>query len=262
MQPAEERRFTFVRPYVDAQRELALDGELPNVVSILARVAKFIPVGAGTRLLEIGVGGGRFIVLCAQRGLDCHGVEHNPMLYRQAVARAGAARVSVQLALVNVEEVAWAPSSFDVVVANSVLEHVEHYGGVLANIHTALRPGRVLFFNSTNKFALRSGEFPELRLYGWLPFSVRSRIRLRRQGGGVVESSSIDYNQFTHSGLRKMLHSIGFSQVYGLYELLEPDDLVRSGRPRRWALKLIRRLPVLRLAVETFANGTYFYCVK
>lgn len=78
----------------------------------------------------------------------------------------------------------------------------------------------------------------------------------------MVESSSVDYNQFTHPGLRKMLHSIGFSQVHGLYELLEPDDLVGGGRPRRWALVIVRRLPVARLAVETFSNGTHFYCVK
>lgn len=262
VQLTEERRFSFVRPYADAQRDLPLESELPNVASILSRVAYFIPVGVGTRLLEVGVGGGRFIVLCAQRGLDCHGVEHNPMLYRQAAACARAADVSVGLTLGNAEEIAWLPNSFDVVIANSVLEHVEHYGRLLANIQAALRPGGVLFFNSTNKFALRSGEFPELRLYGWLPFRVRRRVRLRRHGRGVVDSSSIDYNQFTHPGLRRALHASGVSQVHGHYELLRPGDLVRGGRLQRLALEMIQRLPVLRAAVETFAAGAQFYCVK
>jgi hypothetical protein len=143
-----------------------------------------------------------------------------------------------------------------------VLEHVRDHRAAIDRVYSALRPGGLFYFNSTNKFALRSGEFPSIRLYGWLPYRLRERIRVRAQGPEIVTSAGIDFHQFTHPGLRRVLRRAGFSEVLNIYQLLEPHDLNRPTRERLIAMRLYKALAPVRHTIETFAPGTAFYCVK
>lgn len=264
MSPASEdsQRFAVTREYIRQRGEIPVDAFAPEFDTQLRRLRKLVAVGAGTRLLEIGPGTGWLLVHAAERGLACTGLELNPELAAFARSRAEQHGADVEILVGDIQHDAPAPASFDIVVANSVLEHVRDIRAALSHIHGALRPGGLLYFNSTNKFAPRSGEYPPLRFYGWLPYAARRRLRVARQGAGVVDSASIDFHQFTHPGLRRMLRDAGFSRSLSIYELLDVDDLNDRSARRALALRACRAAPPLRHLVETFAGGTSFYCVK
>lgn len=132
----------------------------------LRRFAKLVEIGPGTRLLEVGPGTGWMLVQAAQRGVICTGLALNPELAAFARRRAVEHGVGMEIIVGDVQDHELAPADFDVIVANSVLEHVRDDRATLERIHRALRPGGLFYFNSTNKFALRSGEYPPMRLYG------------------------------------------------------------------------------------------------
>jgi SAM-dependent methyltransferase len=162
----------------------------------------------------------------------------------------------------GIEDAELEPGVYDVAIANSLLEHVPDYRAALTNIYRALRPGGLLYFNSTNRFALRSGEHKPLRLYGWLPYRVRERIRTKHEGPLLVASRGMDFHQFTYPGLRRTLRDIGFTRVVDIYDLLDVDDLNRPTTARRTAMRAYKRLRPLKHLITTFSDGTYFYCVK
>ena len=251
-----------MRGYVEQQRSIPLESRDHEVETALRRFAKLVPVGPGTSLLEIGSGGGWMLALAARRGLRCTGIEHNPELAELAREHARALGVSVDVRVGSAERYPLEPESFDVVVANSVLEHVPDYRALLDTAYRALRPGGLFYFDSTNKFALRSGEYPPLRFYGWLPYRVRERIRVKNQGPEVVPSCGMDFNQFTHPGLRRTLRDVGFSKVVDLYDLLEVEDLNRPTPARKAVMRAYKRIRPLKVLLTTFSSGTYFYCVK
>lgn len=227
--------------------------------AIVAIVELFRPIGPKTAMYEVGAGLGWFEVICARRGLQCSAIEPNPVVREAALKLAELHGVTVEIGSSSVETVDLGRERYDVVIATSVFEHVQRYGLGLAKIYDALRPGGVLYFFSTNKFSPRSGEFLEFPLYGWLPYSIRRRIRVSRQGPDIVRSCGIDFNQFTYWGLSRHLKSLGFSQVFDRFEYL---PIERLGPRKAIVMRAIRASPVLRLLARTFDTGTSFICVK
>src|SRR5690606_34496918 len=113
--------------------------------------------------------------------------------------------------------------TYDVVVAASTFEHVRDWRAGLETIAAALKPGGVLYFASTNKFRLRSGEY-WIPLYGWFPDRVRYWLRRVFQGDDIM-NWGIDFNQFRYPQLRRVFTEVGFSKVFDRAAVLDPDTL-------------------------------------
>ena len=234
----------------------------PQFEDYLGRLGPFVEFRPGLRVLEVGSGSGWFLVLCRQRGFNCDGVEHNPRMVEGARELARCHGLELTIYEDSIETVKLPSEEYDLVVAMSVLEHVENYQRALSVIQRTLRPGGVFWGASTNKFSLRSGEYPRVPLYGWLPYSLRRAIRVHDQGPEIVSSSGIDFNQFTYFGIRRALRRAGFTQVYDRFELLRPEKIVRRHLGRVVAAHLLHRVPALRTLPRVFDRGTSWVAVK
>src|SRR5579863_2584287 len=157
-----------IRDYIEKHRNVTLQDEEPTFKNYIARISKFKPVDASTKMLEIGVGTGWFPILCKSKGLSCKGLDISPHLIEYAMALGAQFGIEPDLELANIEDYDLGKERYDVIIASSVFEHVEHWETGLKKVFDALRPGGVFFFESTNKFSLRSAEY-DFPLYGWLP---------------------------------------------------------------------------------------------
>jgi len=203
---------------------------------LLRRIGRFTPISSETRMLEVGVGTGWFEVACAMRGLTCVGLERLPEF--AAFARELGRKHGFELEIEegSVDATPLGDQVYDVVIATSVFEHVRDWEGGLENIYQALKRGGVFYFYSTNRFSLRSGEYPGLPLYGWLPDKLRYLARRFRE--------------------------IGFSEVLDRTELVRgPEDLIVP-TARKVAVSKAAQLPLVRTLARTFASGNTFVCVK
>ena len=103
------------------------------------RARKLGRPAAGARLLDVGCGGGHFLLACRRRGWEVVGTEqeHSPIM-----RRAGA----LGLRVVTLEDLGAEPdASYDVITLWHVLEHLADPRATLREIHRLLRPGgRVL----------------------------------------------------------------------------------------------------------------------
>lgn len=95
----------------------------------------------GTRLLEIGIGNGDFLVAAKNRGYDVTGIE-----YSETNAKNAGLRLDQSVRIIR-GEVFDLPSSerFDVIVFNDVLEHVRDPLKFLGRIHEALNEDGLIF---------------------------------------------------------------------------------------------------------------------
>lgn len=255
-------RFRLSHDYLATRPETPFAQYESNVDNILGKIRCFHPVTPETQILDVGAGLGWFEIVCAKRGLSCSGLEHNPVTREAALRLARDHGVDVEIREADIETVDLGTERYDVVVAASLFEHVERYPIGLAKIYEALRPGGVFYFYSTNKFSFRTGEFPGFPLYGWFPYRVRRRIRVSRQGPEIVESSGIDFNQFTYWGLRRQFLRLGFSRVLDRLEYVDPHDGAARPISRALALRTLKVLPPVRTVYRAFASGNAFICVK
>ncbi len=115
------------------------------------------------RVLDVGCGVGRETVELARRGADVVGIDLSPTLVAKARTRAADAGVAgrVELKVSAAEELTCGPDSFDVVIANGVLHHLDipTFKRTLVGL---MKPGGVA------QFADPLAHNPLLRLYRWL----------------------------------------------------------------------------------------------
>ena len=103
------------------------------------------------RVLDCGCGGGAYVRALVALGADAFGVEFDD---RKLAGKAGLGEaLAARLSLGDLEALAFPDASFDVALANEVLEHVPDDRGALAEVRRVLRPGgRLLVLSPTRLY--------------------------------------------------------------------------------------------------------------
>jgi ubiquinone/menaquinone biosynthesis C-methylase UbiE len=131
-------------------------------------------------VLEIGCGTGGLLVAAARLGLPVVGVDIASRWLVVARRRLSDQGLSVPLVAAEAERLPWPDATFHVVVADSVLEHLDDPFSALREWRRVLRPGGLFLTWSPNRFSLATDPHVGLWGVGWLPRRlVPSYLRLR-----------------------------------------------------------------------------------
>ena len=251
---------TIVTQYLDERKETYFDESESDFKTVTKVVRRYTTLGPDTRLLEIGTGTGWFQVRCRQEGVPCRGLEPDPQLAASTVELGRRHGLTLQVQVGSIEATDIGVGLYDVIIANSVFEHVEDWQLGLAKVAAALKPGGVFFFQSTNKFSFRGGEY-WIPLYGWMPDRMRYAVRRALQGEAIMEWG-IDWNQFTYPLLRRTFKKLGYSKVLDRADVIDPDNLNNPTWAKQSVLRLLQRSRVLKHTVLWFYDDTMFVCIK
>lgn len=246
--------------YIEANKDIKLDDYKNTFDVMFERIRKFRDINRDSKILEIGVGIGYFPLLCKKEGITCKGLEISPQLIEFARQLGQKYGIEPDIELGNIEETDIGTSEYDVIVAETVFEHVEHWQKGLKRVFNALKTGGVLVFVSTNKFSLKSTEY-NFPFYGWLPDKWRYWFRRRLQGDDIMKLG-IDFNQFTYSGLRRFFKETGFSNVLDRVEFVDPEVLANPSRIKKILINSLKRARFLKPVVLFFSPVTSFICIK
>jgi 2-polyprenyl-6-hydroxyphenyl methylase/3-demethylubiquinone-9 3-methyltransferase len=226
----------------------------------MSSIQKYKKINTQTKILEIGTGIGWFTILCNKNGIDCKGLEISADLVQYGKELGRKNGIDADISLGNIEDADIGKSVYDVIMARSVFEHVEHWRPALLKVYQALRPGGLLFFSSTNKFSFTSGEY-NYPFYGWLPDSLRYRLRIKRQGEDIMKWG-IDFNQFNPIQLRRYFKSIGIKQVFDRIDAVDPDKIDYPKLWKRIFIQTLKTVSPLKHFALFFAPDTRFICIK
>ncbi len=119
--------------------------------------------------LEIGCGTGGFLVAAARSGRAVVGVDVAARWLVVARRRLADHGLDVPLIAAEAESLPWPDATFDTIVADSVLEHLDNPAAALAECRRVVKPGGTLLIWSPNRFMTTVD--PHLGLWGvgWLP---------------------------------------------------------------------------------------------
>jgi ubiquinone/menaquinone biosynthesis C-methylase UbiE len=248
-----------VNRYLENRKHMRLEDKEAHFASYMRAVEQYKTITPETKILEVGTGSGWFPLLCKLRGLNCRGLEISPKLIEYAKSVGQDYGIEPDIQLGNLETIDLGESVYDVVIASSVFEHVEHWRIGLAKIHRCLKPGGVMFWESTNKFSFTSGEYTGVPLYGWLPDSARYKLRKVAHGPDIMKLG-IDFHQFRYPLLRGEFRKLGFSRIYDRIDMADPNHV--SAEWKKWVVNLSKKNVVLKSLSLTFSDVTRFVCVK
>jgi ubiquinone/menaquinone biosynthesis C-methylase UbiE len=226
---------------VDDRRRAEFSSHIEGAVRRGASLAKLLP-GRG-RILEVGCGSGGLLAACEGSGRDVVGVDIGLRWLVMARKRLADRGAPVPLIAASADRLPWPDASFDALVADSVLEHMDDPLAALREWRRVLRPGGQLLIWSPNRHFL--GRDPHVFLVGvgWLPRALAERyVRARR--GEIWLPACLTPNE-----ARRAAREAGF-----LDARVEPVDIPESwARSRRQRLgirlaSIVARTPVVRSA--------------
>jgi SAM-dependent methyltransferase len=118
----------------------------PSLRNITRLILKHTPAGGG-RALDVGCGTGRIAFRLVDRGYQVDGIDIEPRVIELALRMRESGQASTCTFRVgdyrDPDEVT--PGHYDLIVCSEVLEHVEDYRAIVANMYRALKPrGRLI----------------------------------------------------------------------------------------------------------------------
>jgi 2-polyprenyl-6-hydroxyphenyl methylase/3-demethylubiquinone-9 3-methyltransferase len=229
-----------------------------RVVSYLARLKRIDPPAA---FLVVGCGPKpRTCAELLSMGHAVTALEPVPAFAAEAQQYLGAGACVVGGAA---EEMAVPTASQDVVLCESILEHVESPRLSLTEIHRVLKPGGVVWITTTNRwdFSLtgRNGEY-NFPFFNWLPPVFQEAYvhhHLHFDPSLANYSLRPAVHWFTYADLCRRGRDVGFRRFYSILDVVElTDPTIASSRFRRSVLRLVQRRPLFRALALTQVGHT------
>ena len=253
----------------------ARQDDTPRTDRLLTYFGRLVNLGSHPDVLVLGCGPKPAPMrVLLERGCNVVGVEPVPSFVRTAADFLGAPdRVIGGRA----EEIPVRTCSQDIVLLESVLEHVDSPIDSLKEIQRVLRPGGILFVITTSRYAVSvdgfNGEF-NVPFFNWFPGNLKEsfiffHLHFDPRLANYTERPAVHW--FSFSQLCSMGRAAGFSRFYCLLDLQDVDDAVIGGTPRSRIRRLARGLmlkgvhstPWLRaLALTMTARGGEIIMLK
>lgn len=248
-----------VSAYLAKNASLTLEDKRPEYDRLLRYVGKYHSITPQTRMLEVGTGIGAVPILAKLNGLNLKGLEISPQLIEHAKAWGRQLGVDTDIELSNLETAELGENCYDIIICSSVFEHVEYWYEGVGKVYRALKPGGVMFWESTNKWTIFGGELGQMPFYGWLPNWMRYRLRIWIHGPDIMKLG-IDFHQFRYPALRKAFRQIGFSEIHDIVDVADVNR--QKSALKRKLLQMSRRSWLFRKLFLFCFSTTTFVLVK
>jgi SAM-dependent methyltransferase len=230
---------------------------------LLARLRRRMEIPDGARVLELGAAQGTYLIALTRLGFQAQGIEPWGEAIETSRELSRAAGVETNIVQGQGEDLsAFESDSFDLVLAISVMEHVDDVDAVFREVLRVLKPGGGFYFYTGSALHPRQVEIQGFPLFPWYPSKLKRRIMdwaVEKRPHLVGYTEKPAYNWFTPWGTRKALLRAGYSRAIERWEMVDPEEL--SGRKRIGTIAM-QRVPGARLA-GAFASGAIaFLAIK
>lgn len=223
---------------------------------LFSRISSVHRLGHSSKILEIGCAQGLLMVALCEKGFSrVVGVEPSAQAIKTSQKLSKALGVKLDILSGRAEKLPFADSSFDLVIASSVLEHVHDPELVIKEVGRVLKPGGAFYFSTTSVLCPHQSEIRYFPCFSWYPDSLKKKIM---NWAKIKHPSLIGftkypaYHWFSPAGLKKMALKNGFQTFYGRCDILEARDIESFAiTVKRFASSNI----ILKFALDFFVPG-------
>ncbi len=255
-----ERKATEQRVFDECISELPL--KLTYATAGLKRLRRIADIPNDAFILDIGAAQGVFVAACQKLGYRVSGVE--PWAEARENAALLSKHLNISLDIVDgvAENIPYEDESFDIIHANSVLEHVIDLDLALSEIFRVLKRGGVFWFSTASSMSPRQYEISGFPLFPWYPNTLKLKIMHWAKTHnpkliGYTKTPAIHW--FTPWKAQRVLKKHGFRLVYDRWDLKGEDEIKPSAS---MLLKIIRLNQITKAIADVLRPGCTYTAIK
>ena len=233
-----------------------------HIRMLLARLHRICPFQPGATVVDIGAAQGLSLIACVRQGFEAIGIEPWDRARQLGLHLAEREGVNIELLAGTGEDIPLPSARCDVVLANTVIEHVKDAQAVFNEVYRILKPGGVFWFSTVSSMCPRQNEISGFPFFGWYPSWLKVRIMTWAKTNkphliGYTETPAI--NWFTPWKTRRMLDKAGFKQVYDRWDIRLFSEGVRAYKA---VLGIIKSCTFTKLIADIFCPDCAYAAVK
>lgn len=220
----------------------------------LLRVYGPLPDDRKLDILDVGCGAGSQSIFWTRAGHCYRGIDINEPLILLARRRAEEQAAEAKFDVGTATALPCDDASVDICLLPELLEHVADWQGCLNEAIRVLRPGGLIYINTSSKLCPKQQEF-NLPLYSWYPQRLKRHFEHHAVTDRPELANYAKYpavNWFSVYGLRDYLEPKGF-ECLDRFDLTEPTDRARLAQA---ALSTIRTLSPARFLAHMLTPYT------
>ena len=229
------------------------------VIDRLRRVAN-IPKAA--RVLDIGSAQGYFLIECKRMGFDAVGVEPYTPAIDVSMSLASEMGVQIDVRRGDAQALPFDSGTFDIVHANSVIEHVADAREAFSEAYRVLKPGGVFWLLTASSLSPMQSEIRGFPAFGWYPDALKRRVMYwakEHKPELIGHTGAPAIHWFTPRKARRMLRAAGFKRIFDRWDLRGADE---GGRAYRVLLSVIRSSPATKFMADVAIPACSYAAVK
>jgi ubiquinone/menaquinone biosynthesis C-methylase UbiE len=203
------------------------------------------PAGEALDVLDVGCGAGSQSRFWLERGHHYWGLDINEPLIQLARRRAEIEQLTASFDVGTATALPWADESMDVCLLPELLEHVEDWESCVKEAIRVLRPGGLLYINTSSCLCPVQQEF-NLPLYSWYPAPLKRHFEHRAKTDKPALANFAKYpavNWFSFYELRRYLSARGLDSL----DRFDIVDLAAKSGLGRVAFQALRSIAPLRV---------------
>lgn len=239
--------------------------ELPkrkeHVNLIIERIKGVTNLKKDAKILEIGAAQGLSIIALQDFGYECVGIE--PWIDALAVSKELAKKLNTKIEIKDssAELLPFIENNFDVVIADSVMEHVKNAEQVMTEVFRVLKKEGIFYISTTSALCPTQGEIRFFPFFSWYPQKLKERIM---KWAVIKKPSLVGYtvtpalNWFTPWKTERMLKNAGFKKVFHTWDILREEELCN----KKIILKIIKSNLLTKLVADIFVPTSLYIAKK
>ena len=212
------------------------------------RIERLVPVLdlKNKKILDAGCGMGGFLVALSQKGYEVSGLDFNSDYCEITRLRAAKYNLHPTVVCAPLEKVPLPDNSFDIILCNDVIEHVQDPQQSLCELMRLLKPGGTLYITFVNRFGFKDPHY-HVSLVNWLPRIIGDFIVKKfhpKDSSQFPDRQSLkEMHYFSRPQAEKLFYKVGFIEQTNLtkQELQQHVSVAHSWKKKLLKLGLLQR---------------------